>query len=107
MQTRVVLSYTWFKGTVLRVFLLRFFFSEIIFPQAPENNTKIILNFSKVRRDIHKSRCTIGITVSTTPVANFAIGTTSVVDTSVEFASSVNDAGRKIWEQYLTTDTVC
>jgi hypothetical protein len=46
------------KGTVSRDFCFRFF-SWIIFPQAPENNIRVISNFfSKIRGDIRKSRCT-------------------------------------------------
>ncbi len=48
------------KGTVSRDFYIRCF-SWIIFPQAPKNNTRVISNFSKIRGDIHKSRCTTGI----------------------------------------------
>jgi hypothetical protein len=29
-------------------------------PPSPENNTRIISNFSNIRRDIRKSRCTTG-----------------------------------------------
>jgi hypothetical protein len=34
-----------FKGIVSRDFLLQGFFSWIIFPQAPESNTRVISNF--------------------------------------------------------------
>ncbi len=44
------------KGTVSRDFYVRCF-SQIIFPQAPENNTTVISNILK----ICKSRCTTGI----------------------------------------------
>jgi hypothetical protein len=36
-------------------------FSWIIILQAPENNIRVISNFSKIRGDIHKSSCTAGI----------------------------------------------
>ncbi len=36
-------------------------FLWIFFPQAPENNTVVILNCLKACGDIHKSRCTTGV----------------------------------------------
>ncbi len=36
-------------------------FSWIIYPQVPENNIRVISNFSKIHEDIRKSRCPIGI----------------------------------------------
>ncbi len=70
--------------------------------------------FSKIRGDIHKSRCTIGINdtggkiatgvnntggnlppVSTTPAANSATSLASAIDTGGKFATGVNDTGGK------------
>jgi hypothetical protein len=48
------------KGQCHEIFCFRFF-SYIIFLQAPENDTRVISNFSKIRGDIRKSRCTTGI----------------------------------------------
>ncbi len=43
-------------------FYASIFFHKSSFPQAPENNMRVISNFfSKIRGDIHKSRCTIGV----------------------------------------------
>ncbi len=62
-----------YKGTVSRDFCFRFF-SWIISPQAPENNTRVILNLFAPPP------------VSTTPLANFDTSSTGVVDTSGKFA---------------------
>ncbi len=48
------------KGQCHKIFCFRIF-SWIIFPQAPENNTTVILNCLNSCRDIHKSRCTSGV----------------------------------------------
>ncbi len=48
------------KGTVSRDFRLLVFFMNL-FPQAPEYTIRAISNFSKIRRDIHSSRCTTGV----------------------------------------------
>jgi hypothetical protein len=48
------------KGTVSRDFLL-LVFSRSSFPSAPEYSIKTVMNFSKIRGDIYKSRCTTGI----------------------------------------------
>ena len=66
------------KGTVSRDFL-RQVFLWITFPQAPDNNIRIISNFFEIRGDIRKSRCTTG-----------------VVDTGGKFATGVKDAGGKL-----------
>jgi hypothetical protein len=64
------------------------FFSSIIFPQAPENNIWFIQNFfENLRR-----WCTTGINVTS---GKFVTGTTGVIDTSDEFATSVNNTGGK------------
>jgi hypothetical protein len=55
-----------------QIFCFRF---KIIFPQALENNIKIISNFFENRGDIRKSRCTVPATLA----AKFA--TSTVVDT--------------------------
>ncbi len=52
------------KGTVSRDFYFGLF-SWIIFPQASENNIRVISNFSKIRGDIRKSWCTTGINYDT------------------------------------------
>jgi hypothetical protein len=71
------LSFCSFKGKYHEIFCFRYF-SLIIFPQAPENNIKISSKFSKIRRDILKSRCTTGIN-----------------DTGGKLATGVNDSGSK------------
>jgi hypothetical protein len=48
------------KGTVSRDFLLQVFSMNHL-PQVPENKIRVISKFSKVRRDIRKSKCTTGI----------------------------------------------
>jgi hypothetical protein len=47
-------------------------------PQALENNIRLISNFSKICRDIRKSRCTTGIKDTG---GKFANSTAGVVDT--------------------------
>ncbi len=64
------------KGQCHEIFCFRFFL-WITFPQAPDNNIRIISNFFKNSGDIRKSRCTTG----------------------------VNDTGGKEWEQYQAADT--
>ncbi len=77
------------KGQCHKIFCFRFF-SWITFPQAPENNIKVISNFFK------NSLANQGAPpVSMTPVANF--------DTSSAF---VVDTGGKQWEQYQAADTL-
>jgi hypothetical protein len=63
--------------------------------------------FSKIRRDIHTSKCTTGISDTG---GKFATNTAGVVDTGGKFATGVNDTGAKFasvndtsgkeWEQY-------
>jgi hypothetical protein len=75
------------------------------FPQAPDNNIRIISKFFENSRRYSqgKSRCTTGVNdtggklppVSTTPAANFATSSPCVVDTGGKFAAGVNDAGGK------------
>ncbi len=48
------------KGQCHEIFCFRFF-SWITFPQAPDNNTRVISNFSKIQGDIRKSMCTTGV----------------------------------------------
>ncbi len=95
------------KGTVSRDFLLQVFFSWITFPQAPDNNIRIISNFFENSR--RYLRCTTGVNdtggklppvsrtlaanlppVSRTPAANFATSSPCVVDTGGKFATGVN-----------------
>jgi hypothetical protein len=54
------------------------FFSWIIFPQASNNSIRVFSNFSKIRGDICKSRCTTGIN-----------------DIGSKFAAGVNYTGGK------------
>jgi hypothetical protein len=48
------------KGQCHEIFCF-LFFSWISFPPAPEYHIRTVLNFSKIRGDIRKSRCTTGI----------------------------------------------
>ncbi len=87
------------KGTVSEDFLLQVFFSWITFPKLLKITLGSFRIFSKIRGDIHKSRCTTGVydtggklppvsttlaanlpPVSTTPAANFATSSPCVVD---------------------------
>ncbi len=101
------------KGTVSRDFCFKFFH------ESPSPKPLIITLgsfrfFSKIRRDIRKSRCTTGVNdiggkllpvlttpaanlppVSTTPTANFATSSPCVVDTGGKFATGVNDTSDK------------
>jgi hypothetical protein len=108
------------KGTVSRDFWLQIF-SRIIFPQVPENNTRLISNFFKI--SWRYSRCTTGINDTggklhatgvnstdskiaagindtsgkfATGVVNFATSSTSVDNTGGKFAPAVNDVGGKL-----------
>jgi hypothetical protein len=78
-----------FKGTVSRDVLLQVF-SWIIFPRAPENIARVILNFFKIGGDIHKSRCTTGFN-----------------DTGDNFATGINITGGKFchWRRCGVADT--
>ncbi len=71
------------KGQCHKIFCFRFF-SWITFPQAPENNIRVISNFF-----LRNARCTTGVNdtvaklplVSTTPAANFPpVSTTSAAN---------------------------
>ncbi len=75
---RIIVYITYVKGTVSRDFCFRFF-SWITFPQAPDNTLGSFRIFSKIRGDIHKSRCTTGVN-----------------NTSGKFATGINDTGSKI-----------
>jgi hypothetical protein len=70
------------KDSVTRFVCFRFF-SRIIFPQAPENNVRLISIFFENSR--RYSQVEGAIPVSTTPTVNFAIGTAGVVDTGGKF----------------------
>ncbi len=65
-------------------------FPWIIFPQAPENNIRVISIFLNLTP------------VLTTPAANFATGTAGVVDTGCKFLPSVT----KTPVQWQTTGTI-
>jgi hypothetical protein len=69
-------------------------FSWIIFPQAPENSPKVISNFSNIRGDIRKSRCTTGIKNTRGKFAN------GVNDTGGKIATGINNTGGKICQLY-------
>jgi hypothetical protein len=83
-------------------FLLQVFFMNHL-PQVPENNTRVISNFSKIGGDIRKSKCTTSINdtvanlklVLTILAANFATGIAAVIDTGGKLATRVNDTGGK------------
>ncbi len=107
------------KGQCHQIFCFRFFH------ESPSPKPLIITLgsfqiFSKIRRDIRKSKCTTGVNdtggefatggklppvsttpaanlppVSTTPAANFATSSPCVVNTGGKFATSVNDTGGK------------
>ncbi len=98
-----------FKGTVSRDFLLF----------APENNTRVISNFSKISQKSH------GAPPISTNRWQFATGindtssifyyqcqrrwwqiATSINDTGGKFATGDNDTGGKQWEQYQTADNL-
>ncbi len=65
------------KGQWQRILGFRFF-SWITFPQAPENNIRVISNTSQGAPQ-----------VSTTPAANFATSSACVVDTGGKFVTGV------------------
>jgi hypothetical protein len=56
-------------------------------PQAPENSTRVITNFSKIRGDIRKPRCTTG----TGDKFATGTGTASVVIKGGKFATGARD----------------
>jgi hypothetical protein len=91
------------KGTVSQDLWFRFF-SCIIFPQAPENNSGLISNFFwNLPRYIRKSRCTTRVNNTS---GKFASDTSSKFATSVnytcgKFATSINNTGGK----FATGDT--
>jgi hypothetical protein len=76
------------KGTVSRDFCCSFF-SWIIFPQAHENNTRVISIFSQKFAEIFTGQG--APPVSTTPAANFAKSSAGVVSSGGKFATGVND----------------
>jgi hypothetical protein len=85
------------------------FFHESPFPKPLKMTLGSIRIFSKIRRDIRKSRCTTGgkfatgvndtggklPPISTTPAANLATSSACVVDTSGKFATGVNNTSGK------------
>jgi hypothetical protein len=75
---------------VSRDFCFRFF-HESSFPQAPENNTRVISNFLRKYAETFTSEG--APPVSTTPTANFASSSASVVDIGGKFATSTNNTG--------------
>ncbi len=84
-------------------FLLQIFFM-IVFPQAPENNARVILNFFKNLRKYsqvkvhHRYKTTSAaklLPVSMTPVANLSpVSTTPAVNFATSFAGGVDTGGR-------------
>ncbi len=108
------------KGQCHEIFCFRFL-SWITFPQAPDNNFKIISNFFENSRrysqvNVHHRVYDIGgkllpvsttsaanlPPVSTTLAANFATSSPCVVDTGGKFATGVNDTGGK-----FATGVIC
>ncbi len=77
-------NYILLKGQCHEIFCFNFF-QWIIFPRAPENNTRVKSIFFNIHGDIRKSRCTTGIN-----------------DTGSKFANGVNYTGCKKWEQNQT-----
>jgi hypothetical protein len=81
--------------------LPRFFASGFFRESSSPKPLKIALGsfqiFSKIRGDIHKSRCTTGITNTG---GKFATNTASIVETGGKFA------GGKKWEHYQTVDAL-
>jgi hypothetical protein len=71
-----------FKGTVSQDFLLQVFFHESSFPKPLRINLGPFHFFSKIPRDICKSRYTTSIN----DTVNFPTGTAGVVDTGGKFA---------------------
>ncbi len=69
---------TFFMGQCHEIFCF-WFFSWISFSLSPEYSINTVSNFSKIRGNICKSRCTTGIN-----------------NTGGKFATGVNDAGNKI-----------
>jgi hypothetical protein len=71
---------------------MRFFasgFFHVTFPQAPENNIRVISNFFRKFGEIFASQG--APPVSTTAVAN----ATGINDTGGKFATGINDTGGK------------
>ncbi len=96
------------KGQCHEIFCFGFF-SWIIFPQAPENNTRVILNifvnlqrYSQVK-DTDDNFATSGVPLI--PVANLQIAA-RINDTGGKLDTSVNDTGGNQWEQYQNTDNL-
>ncbi len=83
---------------IKRIFCFRLF-SGIIFPQAPENPIRGILDlFAKICRDIRKSRCTTGINNTG---GKFAAG---VNYTGGKFATGISDTGAKFYQWKFAAD---
>jgi hypothetical protein len=70
------------KGTVSRDFLPLVFFHETVSPQPQSITLGLLQIFSKIHRDIRKSRCTTGIK-----------------ETGGKFATGVNDTGGEFCHQ--------
>jgi hypothetical protein len=69
-------------------------------PPSHENNTKIILNFSKIRGDIRKSRCTTSGKFATS-VNNTGSKTSAGINgTGSKFATGINYTGSKFCNQF-------
>jgi hypothetical protein len=77
---------------VSRDILLQVFFKKH-FLQAPEINSRVIMDFFKIRGDIHDSKCTTGINDG-----KFATSTAGLIDineTGGKFATGIKDTGGK------------
>ncbi len=87
------MSFFLLKGQCHEIFCFRFFH------ESPSPKTLIITLgsfwiFSKIRRDIHKSRCTTGVNDTG---GKFAAG---INDTVSKFATGIKDTGSKFCHRY-------
>jgi hypothetical protein len=76
------------KGECHEIFCF-WFFHESVCPQPRSIPVGPFQIFSKIRRDIRKSRCTTGINNTGSKIA------TGIKDTGVKFVTSINDTGGK------------
>ncbi len=83
------------------------FFHESVSQRAPEYTVRAVLNFLKIRREIHSSRCTTGVVyiggkrkkTSVIKILIILFGhlcfATGVIDIGGKFAASIIDTGGK------------
>ncbi len=98
------------KGQCHETFCFRFF-PWITFPQAPENNIRVILNFFensqvKVRPVWNLPPVAKLSAVSTTPAVNLPPVSTILAANFATSSTCVLDTGGKKWEQYQAADTL-